>query len=435
MNFINYYILRLVYFRTIYSAGKLLGRNGMQQKRHVVIGASAAGIGAVNRLARLAPDDQIICISGESDAPYNTCLLADYGVGQKSEQELSIFNSERVLSSVKMKLGIWVDKIVPDKKQVVLADGECISYDTLFIGTGSSAIIPNIPGIRDCAGVFTFHTLDDCKKVLEYVEKNRVKRAVVIGAGLTGLETADMLLAHDIAVSVVEKQERVLQQLIPEQGSQFIERYLRAVGVQFYPNSTVVNIAEQDKRIMGVELAEGAFLFADLIIVAVGAKRNDQLARDAGIMIGSNGIMTDQYMRTSIEGIWAGGDVAQVTCVFTQKPVTSCTWSDAMLQGLIAAHAMTGNPKIYGGANRIVDSAFFGLYFQAAGEPNRSLAGEQEQATHIKMSEEEICILASEHNKPVGYFRCGVQELSPELKRAKQILLSGEALVDDTLVS
>lgn len=385
------------------------------KKTHVVIGASAAGIGVVNRLARLKPEDQIICISSESDLPYNTCLLADYCIGQKSESELHIFNPDRVKGLVTMILGVRVESIEVGSKQLHLSDGKSIAYDTLFIGTGSSAIIPKIPGISDCAGVFTFHQMADCQKMMSYVKQQSVKKAVVIGAGLTGLEAADLLLTHNISVCVVENQDRVLKSLISPEGSIYVEQAMRNVGVDFYGNDAVVEVCERDNHVVGVKLASGTFIPADMVIVAVGARRNDQLPCQAGIEVSSFGIVTDEYLKTSVEGVWAGGDVAQVTCAFTGNLVASCTWPDAMLQGLTAAYGMAGELKSYQGATRITDSAFFGLQFQAGGVPFGSLARQDEIS--IKKADQGLSGLYSNNKKVIGYFECSFGTLSSDLKK------------------
>lgn len=384
------------------------------KRTHIVIGTSAAGIGVINRLARLAPEDRIIGISSEYENPYNTCLLADYCAGYKSEQELSIFNAGLAKATISLQLGLRVEGIDSRNKQVLCAGGRTFSYDTLFIGTGTSAIPPSIPGITQGTGIFTFHTMADCQQVMQYVKEKRVKQAVVIGAGLTGLESADALRAQGIQVSVVERENRVLTQLVSQDGSFFIQSAMNQMGVAFYGNDPVVQICHRNQEVIGIELNSGIFIPADMVIVAVGATRNDALARQAGLLISPLGIITDSFLQTSVEGIWAGGDVAQVLCAFTQQPVASCTWPDAMLQGLTAAHAMVGEKKVYAGATRIVDSAFFGLKFQAGGVSFGSHASAEIVLEHSK---ETVSSVFKDGEKNIGYFTCSIHEIPHTVKK------------------
>ncbi|HEV2601838.1 MAG TPA: FAD-dependent oxidoreductase [Candidatus Babeliales bacterium] len=382
-------------------------------KTHIIIGASAAGIGVLNKLSQLVPDDTIICISAEKEAPYNTCLLADYGVGEKTVQELSIFNSDRLRSNHSLLLGVRVVAIDKDAKIVACSDGQTFQYDTLFIGMGTAATKPNIDGI-DAAGVFTFHTMADCQTIASYIKQQPVKRAVVVGAGLTGLEVADMLHAHNVSVAVVEKQPRVLASLISPEGSHVIEDAMMHSNIPFYANDMVLQIVHDNGVVTGVQLASGAFIFADVVVVAVGATPNTALAQQAGIAVSQYGIITDEYLMTNVSGIWAGGDNAQVRCKFTNAYVQSCTWPDAMQQGLIAAQAMAGVPKVYPGATRITDSSFFGIEFQAGGVPY-SANSEHEIITEPRDGGAYSIIL--ENNKPVGFFGIGSHAISREYKK------------------
>ncbi len=384
------------------------------KKTYVIIGASAAGIGALNRLARLAPTDQIICIAAQQVNPYNTCLLADYCAGKKTHAELSIFNLQKAPENVIMKLGVRVETIDPRVKQVLLSDGKMISYDALFIGTGTTATIPPIDGIRDGRGVFTFQTMADCQQIMDYRVQHGVTKAVVIGAGLTGLECADALAQHGVSVTVVEKQDRVLSHLVSPEGSTFIQKAMNAMDVEFYPGQTVTRVCVRDGCVSGIELGSGIVIQVQMVIVAVGARQNSELVQRAGIAVSENGIVTDEYLRTSIEGVWAGGDGAQVACAYTNALIASCTWPDAMLQGLTAAHGMTGDLKRYQGATRITDSAFFGLQFQAGGVPFSDAVNYVMDAQN---REELVAMLFIVDKKVVGYFCCSTGDIPLTFKK------------------
>jgi len=332
-------------------------------KTHIIIGTSAAGIGAFNKLRQLDPQAEIICISQEKELPYNKCFLAEY-LGNIKLLD-SIYTVKQPLPPTFL-LGTKVTHINPADKRLHLSDGQMLSYNSLFLGLGTHALRPPIPGI-ELEGVFTFHTLADTQAIIDYIARYHVKQAVVIGAGLSGLEAADALLAHGVQVSVVEQKSQVLPAHVDLQGSQLIQAAMEAHKVALYGSERVTQILGASDRVIGVQLAGGGQLPADLVIVAIGARPNTSLAAQAGLEMQGGGIVTMPTLATSIQDIYAGGDVALVNDQLTAQKVLNGTWPDAMLQGMMAAHAMAGQPKTYPGVLVVVSSSFFGVKFASCG--------------------------------------------------------------------
>ena len=138
-------------------------------------------------------------------------------------------------------------------------------------------------------------------------------------------------------------------------------------GIGWYPNQEVQEILAPDHYITGVKLASGQILEGDMVVVATGARPNAQLALGANIELFQGGIKTDDFMATNQPGIYAGGDVAVVRDQLSEKLIQSCLWPDAMLQGIIAAQAISGQNRPYPGAILINTSAFFGVKFASCG--------------------------------------------------------------------
>lgn len=337
------------------------------KKKYVIIGAAAAGMGVVNTLTRLDPDSEIMCISKEKELPYNKCFLADFLGQTKTKKQLSIIR-ERLLqnNNVSFLLGKTVVSLNRTKKIIILDDSHIINYDKLFIGTGCSPSIPDIKGIT-IDGVFMFQTLHDANAIITYIKKNKVKKAVVIGAGLSGLECADALLSWDVQPVVVEMQKQVLPTQIDETGAHIIQKNMRDYAVLFYKNKQVVEVLKDDKKITGVRLSDNAIIETDMIVCATGLMPNTQLAKDAEIMLNQHYIVVDTTMQTNDADIFAGGDCVLVNNFITGEVVPSCMWPDAMQQGMIAAHNMVGQRKTYPGAILITSSSFFGAKFAACG--------------------------------------------------------------------
>lgn len=338
-------------------------------RKHVIIGTAAAGIACATTLRRLNAHDDIICISDEAETPYNKCLLADFAQGEKAEDEVLIMTRELAREkNIELMLGVRIIELNPGEKIIVSDDGRKIAYDNLFLGMGTTPHIPPIEHINGL-GTFTFHRLSDVQKILTYCHERGVRKALVVGAGLSGLECADALRVLGIEVTVVDRASRVLASCIDEHGSMHIQEKMAGAGVQLVLNLTVKSIIRDvDGYPIEIELSDGNFIDAHIVICASGLKQNLSLAKNADIKVSECGIMVDEYMRTSIANIYAGGDAVAVTNLLTGKKVASCTWPDAMQQGMVAAHAMVAGEKKYLGTAAVTSSSFFGVKFAVCGD-------------------------------------------------------------------
>jgi len=356
------------------------------QKTYVVIGNSAAGFAVVNKLRELDGGAEIICISKEKDCPYNKCKLAKYLSGGIIKREVLTATEKEIKElenkNTHMLLGKRVGEILSAPStlrqaqgrasnfSVVLEDGEKISYDKLFIATGASPVIPNIMGINNkkdsINAIFTFHTLEDTNSMLEFIKRNNPKNAVVIGAGMTGIECADALVKKSqgkLGVTVIDKGTHVLGHQCDAYGAKIIQSAVKKNGVRFINSEAAKEIVYENGKISCVVIDSGEFILADMVIFAVGVKPNIGLAQNAGIKIGEFGVETDDSMQTNLKNIYAGGDVAQVKDFVTGNYVRSCTWHDACDQGQIAAQAMLGEKVKYKGALSFAVSQFWGMKF------------------------------------------------------------------------
>lgn len=337
-------------------------------KRYVIIGASAVGVAAAQRLRQLDAQAEIICVSDEAESPYNKCMLADYLSGIKPEDKVYTLTQEHAKQkNITLMLGKKVVALQSKEKQIVLEDGSVINYDALLLGMGTSPRMLSLPGTESLKGYYTFHRLRDIHGIMEYNKQRNAHKAVVIGSGLSGLECADALKARGMCVTVVEMANHVLSSCVNQQGARFIQDHMQRSGVHLYVNQTVKNILSHDGAVTGVELSSGDVLDASMVICAIGLQPNLALAEQAGIATQQLGIITDEFMRTSHEDIYAAGDIALVKDILTDNLIPNRTWPEAMLQGMIAAYAMAGQQKPYPGSASVVSSAFFGVKFASCG--------------------------------------------------------------------
>lgn len=372
-------------------------------KKHLIIGASAAGIGAANALNRFDPESEIICIAKEVHKPYNTCFLADYLTGEKTKQELllpieHIFNKpNRILIT-----GVTVEHIIPEEKKAVCSDGRVFAYDTLFLGTGYKPVQLFAPQERRLKGYFSFYYQDDIERIDRFLKIKQHGNAIVIGGGINGLECADALAKSGCKVTVIQRAHQLLNGMVPEAVAEFITKKMEVCGVQLCTSVTVQKIISKDEAVIGVQLSDGTQLAADLVVCSVGARPNSALAQHAALQTIDGAVVVNEYLHTSNEHIYAGGDVARVYDRFSNCWRPNIRWQEAMRQGMLAGKAMAGIPQKYEGANIIVESHFFGLAFAAAGPTG----GEQFERSQ-EITKNGCRILISQKSKPRGFVLVG----------------------------
>ncbi len=263
-----------------------------------------------------------------------------------------------------------VEKILPDQNQIVLSDGQTLKYDNLFLGLGTSAFIPPIQGTEKIKDIFTFHTLNDARKILNFIKENKVKDATIIGAGLSGVELSDALTSINIKVNLIEKGDRVLSGQVDAKGSELTENELIKNQVKVYKNEAVQKIEEHlsgDKKTFNIEFASGKKLKTEMVVFAIGVKPNTAIANAAGIKLQNGRILTNETMQTNVPNIYAGGDVCLVKDIISGKFVPSCTWPDATMQGMIAGANMSGAEQKFTGVLITVSSRIFDLPFVTCG--------------------------------------------------------------------
>lgn len=340
----------------------------MKQKKYIIIGNSAAGVAAIRTLRSLEPDAQIICISDEKEHPYNKCFLADYISGERAEQQTYTLTQQQIdLLRVDMRLGLRVIQIASDNKSIMLQDSSVEPYDTLLLATGTRPMLPRIKNLDAYKNVFTFHNLKGAQKLSSFIKQRCPKKAVVIGAGLSGVEIADALTVHNIDVQLIERSNQLLAVHITRNGSQVLRTAMVRAGVTLHAHKTVQALEGRGQEAQAVILSDGTVFDADLVIVTAGLKQNSELAQTAQLTFDQFGLVVNEYMQTSDPHVYAAGDIISTVDLISGRRMASCTWPDAMQQGRHAAYAMAGKQQVYKGAHIITSSAFFGLKFYSCG--------------------------------------------------------------------
>jgi nitrite reductase (NADH) large subunit len=309
----------------------------------VIIGSGAAGMAAAQGIRSLNAADPIFVVSHESHRFYSKPGLAYWLMGQIPEKQLypKLQASDEEMGVTRL-IGEVV-KINPDLQSITLAGGKQIQYRKLLLVTGAQAIRPKLEGI-EFEGVVTLDTLDDARRILKLAR--RAKRAVVVGGGITALELAEGLCARGIETHYLLRKDRYWGNVLDEHESRLVEARLRDEGIRIHYQSQIDRIVGKKNRVAGVALSSGENIKCNMVGVAIGIMPRTRLAREAGIAI-DRGIIVDESFKTSVDGIYAAGDVAQVWDPETQSYVLDSLWWVAREQGRLAGRNMVGAHEAY----------------------------------------------------------------------------------------
>ncbi len=278
----------------------------MTSGRALIVGASHAGAQLAASLRQEGWAGEVVVIGDEAALPYQRPPLSKaYLAGKSSLQELAIRKAEFYEKQKIRLLRATVTEIDRAAGQVVLGDGQTLAYDGLALCTGGRARPLAVPGI-DLPGVFYLRAFADVEAIREAAASGR--RAVIVGGGYIGLETAASLRALGLEVTVLEAAERVLERVTAAEVSMFYERIHRDAGV-IVRTGALVEAVVGDGRAREVVLAGGERIPADLVIVGVGLVPNTELASEAGLQV-EDGVVIDDFASTSDPKIVAAGDCA-----------------------------------------------------------------------------------------------------------------------------
>jgi len=269
----------------------------------VIIGAGAAGGAAAEMLRREGYDGPLTLVGGDEFLPYDRPNLSkDYLAGNAPEEWIPLRSADFYREQkIDVLPKTSVTAINSKKKQVTLSEGRSLGYGALLLATGATPVRLDIPG-ADLPHVCYLRTLSDSRRIIEKAKD--AKRAVVIGASFIGLEVAASLRQRKVEVAVVGRDPLPLEKVLgPELGNLIRETH-SGHGVKFHLGRTPSAI--QDHR---VQLDDGTTLDCDLVVIGIGVRPNVGLAQDAGIAT-DNGIVVDEFLGTSIPGIFAAGDIA-----------------------------------------------------------------------------------------------------------------------------
>lgn len=310
----------------------------------VIVGAGQAGAQAVQSLRQGGYAGDIQLLGDEPHPPYQRPPLSKkFLAGELEADRLWLRPPEFYdANAITLRTGLKVASINRESRTIGCENGESIGYDHLLLATGTRARNLPLPGF-DKQGVLPLRSMGDVDAMRPLLRNGG--RLVIVGAGYIGLEVAAVARSLGLKVSVLETQDRVLSRVVTPVLSQFFQTLHADQGVDIRFGVSVAAI-EGDERATSVRLGSGERIECDLVLVAVGAAPNDELAKAAGLTV-DDGIVVDAACRTSDPAILAAGDCTRFHSQRFGAPIRLESVQNAIDQAKAVAATICGNPGSY----------------------------------------------------------------------------------------
>ena len=310
--------------------------------RVIIIGGGACGASCATRLRRLDENCEITILERTNEVSIANCGLPYYCSDVINDREkILVSNPQKFknMFNIDIRLNTEVVEINREEKYVLSNLGEKFYYDKLVLAQGGNPIISPLEGINN-KNIFTVRTLDDADKIKNYISKNNVKSAIVIGAGFIGIEMAENLAHLGINTKVVELSNQILAPVDYEVAC-FAQNEMRVNGVELILSDGVKRFSDGE-----IELNSSKRFEYDIAILAIGVKPEITLAQNAGLET-NRGIKVNDKMQTSDENIYAGGDSVEIKSFVTDNDVLIPLAGPANRQGRIIADNICGIHSTY----------------------------------------------------------------------------------------
>ncbi len=323
----------------------------------VIIGGVAGGASAAAKARRVNESAEITMFERGPFVSFANCGLPYYVGGTITDRDdLLLQTPEKFWKRfrVEVKIRHEVLSIHRAEQRVTvknLESGETfeMTYDKLILAPGAGAIVPEIPGIHS-GNIFSVKTVPDSDAIKHFLANHRAKRALVVGGGFIGLETAEALMNLGLKVTLVELAPQILPPFDPDMASLMLA-HLQEQGVNIIVGDGVKAFHTKEGLAQEAELSSGTHVPCDLAILSIGVRAELKLAKEAGLAIGeSGGIVVNEYQQTSDPNIYAAGDAVEIVHLVTGKPTRIPLAGPANKQGRVAGANAAGGHLTFPGA-------------------------------------------------------------------------------------
>lgn len=331
--------------------------------RVAVIGGGVAGVTAADTVKALKEEAEVIVITRERFTLYSRPAIYEIVKGAKSPEDLVIRGSKWFRDrGIELVEGVSADEVDYERRLIKLSDGEIIGYDRLVLATGSQPFFPPIEGLG-LGGIHSFYTIEDALALARALRKGL--NVVIVGAGPVGVKLAETIVSRyssGIKVTIVEVLDRPLPRFLDREAGEIVKRLLEEHGIK-------LELGRSIRRFIGDGVVEKAILDdgrtidCDLAVIAAGVRPSTRLAEAMGLEV-KRGIVVNKYMETSVRGIYAAGDVAEVR---GYEPGLNPVWPVAYMQGVVAGANIAGRKLSYMGLPAMNAQELFGVPIMSFG--------------------------------------------------------------------
>lgn len=312
--------------------------------RLVVAGGGQAAFALVAKLRALKDMRPVTMIAAEKSLPYQRPPLSKKYLLGEADLDRLLYRAENwyVENDVDIHLGTRVTAIDRQAKTVALDDGTSLDYGTLALATGSAPKrLPAAIG-GDLGGVFVIRDFQDADRLAGELKPGR--HALIVGGGYIGLEAAAVARSSGLEVTVIEMADRILQRVASAATARLVKDIHTGRGVDIREGTGLVRLIGEEGKVVAAELSGDVTIKTDLVIVGIGVSANDDLAREAGLVV-SNGIVVDEFARSSDPSIYAIGDCAVLP--FRGQMVRLESVQNAVDQAEAVAARLAGGEEAY----------------------------------------------------------------------------------------
>jgi NAD(P)H-nitrite reductase large subunit len=307
--------------------------------RYVIVGDGIAGSTAAEELRERDPEAEITVITDEGEPLYNRILIKEYAKGKMPEAPVGIHAEDWYTDrDIDLRMNTLVTAVDEDAHELTTHEGEQIEYDKLLVASGGTPAQLPVPG-TDAEGIHHFWTFEDAREIREGME--RADNAVIVGAGLLGIDLAAIAGAHDLENAwYIMRGNRWWRYALSLEGAEIMHEAMADLGVELVFESGVEEFVTDDSGHVEATIdANDERYPSDFVGSAIGLNFNTELLQGTSVET-DDGILTDEYMRTDAPDIYAAGDVTRFEDAVIGERAQNGSWGSAKEQGSLAARTM-----------------------------------------------------------------------------------------------
>lgn len=335
--------------------------------RHcVIIGNGIAGSNAARFIRKLS-DHEVTMISAESESPYSRTALMYIYMGHVRFQDTLLYEEGFWQKNRINRVKAQVKEVDTAAKRVILSDDSSLEYDVLIIASGSKSNKFGWKG-QDLEGVRGLYHLQD----LEYIAQRSagIRRAVIVGGGLIGIELAEMLHSRHIPVTMLVRENSFWNNVLPPEESAMVNRHIREHGIDLRLSTELAEITDDGNgAVAGIITKTGERIDCDFVGLTVGVSPNIYFLKDSGIELGK-GILVNDLLETNVKGVYAVGDCAELRQPRPGRKAIEAVWYTGRMMGQTVAYTVCGKPVSYNPGTWFNSAKFFDIEYSVYGQIN-----------------------------------------------------------------